>query len=139
MRASRSAAAVLLLAVVVTTAACSATTNGGPAPTTRAASSERVSITRALGSCGLSPGDAGVTSSGRELHLVTTVGGEPTGVDRVGVECTLEALRLPKADRDLFWSTSITGGYQTVTWTGYSAAWHFQDTITFDVEVYPTP
>lgn len=138
MRASRSAAAVLLLAVVVTTAACSATTHGGPSPTTRAGSTGRVSITRALGSCGLSPTDAGVTSTGRELHLVTTIAGKPTGVDRADVACALEALRLPRAERDLFWSTSISGGYQTVTWTGYSAAWHFQDTITFDVEVYPT-
>jgi hypothetical protein len=139
MRASRSAAAALLLAVAAGATACSTTTHGGSAPTSRAASTGRVSMTRALGSCGLSATDAGVTSTRRELHLVTTIAGKPTGVDRADVACTLEALRLPRAERNLFWSTSISGGFQTVSWTGYSAAWHFQDTITFDVEVYPGP
>ncbi|AMM21723.1 hypothetical protein AX769_18165 [Frondihabitans sp. PAMC 28766] len=138
MRASRSAAAVLAVTAVLACSGCSAATSASPAakPTAHAASAA-TSVKRALASCGLSPTTPGVTVGDRVLlGFVTDRGGRPTGIDRLDATCALDALGLPSTDRALLQSTSITGGFQTVAWSGFTSTWRFRDTLTFDIEVY---
>lgn len=137
-RLAAAVSAVALTSAVITGCTTAGAADGAPgAGKASAASADAASaLSKALASCGLSSRSTGVTVRARRLALVSQPHGRPTDVVAATARCTVKALRLPAQDAALFDSTMASGGFQTLSWQGWTATLTVKDTLHFEVDVF---
>lgn len=135
--------AVLAAAIALTAAGVSGCTGTAPSGGARAdggpstsSSDATAALSQALASCGLSSRSTGVTVRAQDLALVSQPHGRPTDVVAASARCTVKALGMPARDAALFDQDMASGGFQTLSWRGWTATMTVKDTLHFEVDVF---